>query len=161
MHEPPAVRLLGVGDPRRDAFRRIRDSHRQQHGAAAAMAEFVATAGFTTLRAPERYAPESRAAAAEMQQRLVRMHRNLDFFFACVLVPTSSYVPDVQALRGTRITVGIGDASDGQLASDAAWRNLSAALDAPKASFPGGHAGFVSHPAAFAASLRDALAEEA
>jgi len=158
-HEPPAARLLPMDDPRRDAFLRIRDLHREQ-GVAVATAEFVATAGFTTLPDPERYAPESEAASAEMRERLVRMHHNLDFFFACVLVPAASYVPDASALRGARVVVGVGDASEGQLATKTADA-VATALDAPKEAFPGGHAGFVSHPGSFAARLRDVLAEGA
>ena len=80
------------------------------------------------------------------------------FQFEHMLRPTTRWVPDVTALRGapTRIVVGIGEQSGGQLC-DRASRALAAGLGSEPALFPGGHTGFAEEPDAFAARLRAVL----
>jgi pimeloyl-ACP methyl ester carboxylesterase len=76
-----------------------------------------------------------------------------------MLRPTCYWRPDIGRLRSvsTRIVVGIGEASAGEL-PDRASRALAAALGVEPAMFPGGHVGFVDHPEAFARCLREVLA---
>ncbi|WP_155372569.1 alpha/beta fold hydrolase [Catellatospora vulcania] len=81
------------------------------------------------------------------------------FQYAHMLLPTVSFVPDTAALlkNGTRVVVGIGEESTGQLC-DRTSRALAALLDIEPTMFPGDHIGFTEHPAAFAARLREVLA---
>ena len=78
--------------------------------------------------------------------------------FAHMLRATTRWQPDVVALRSapTRILVGIGEDSTGQLC-DRTSRALATALDVQPTMFPGGHIGFVEDPDAFATQLRTVL----
>jgi hypothetical protein len=69
--------------------------------------------------------------------------------------PTTRWNPDVETLRAirTRIVVGIGEQSTGQLCERTSLA-LAALLAIEPVRFPGGHTGFVEDPAAFAARLR-------
>ena len=80
------------------------------------------------------------------------------FQYAHMLRPTVRFRPDLGALRWatTRIVVGIGEQSGGQLC-DRASIALAAALGIEPTMFPGGHIGFVEDPGAFAARLRAVL----
>ncbi len=75
-----------------------------------------------------------------------------------MLRPTTAWVPDVAALASgpTRVLVGIGEASSGELC-DRASRALCAALGIEHTPFPGGHIGFAEDAAAFAPRLRQLL----
>lgn len=78
--------------------------------------------------------------------------------FAHMLWPTVRYQPDVDALRAspTRVVVGIGEESTGQLC-DRSSRALAALLGVEPVLFPSDHIGFVEDPPAFAARLREVL----
>jgi pimeloyl-ACP methyl ester carboxylesterase len=78
-----------------------------------------------------------------------------------MLRPTAYWRPDVDVLRSvaTRIVVGIGESSAGQLC-DRASRALAAALGTEPAMFPGGHTGFAEDPEGFATVLRPVLRED-
>ena len=78
--------------------------------------------------------------------------------FAHMLRGTTRWQPDLDRLRAvsTRIVVGIGEESTGQLC-DRTSRALAAALDLEPTLFPGDHIGFVEVPDAFAARLRTVL----
>ncbi|NES28233.1 alpha/beta fold hydrolase [Micromonospora terminaliae] len=73
---------------------------------------------------------------------------------------TTRFRPDVDALRDgpARIVVGLGERSAGEVC-DRTSRALAAALGTAPTMFPGGHIGFVEDPPAFAARLREVLAE--
>ena len=77
-----------------------------------------------------------------------------------MLRPTTYWQPDITALRSsaTRIVVGIGEASAGQLC-DRTSRALATELGTEPAMFPGGHTGFAEDPVGFAARLRSVLRE--
>jgi hypothetical protein len=77
-----------------------------------------------------------------------------------MLRPTTHWQPDITALRAvaTRVVVGIGEASAGQLC-DRTSRALARALGTEPTMFPGGHTGFAEDPAAFATRLRSVLHE--
>ncbi|SEU26317.1 alpha/beta fold hydrolase [Nonomuraea wenchangensis] len=154
-HEPPALNALPDGDPRRDLAREVGESYRAG-GVAAALATYVAGSGLD--RMPEGPAAESAEAAADMGSKLGRMQANADFFFARHASATATYLPDVAALRGgaARIVLAAGEQSAGQLAHDAALA-LAGRLGLRAVTFPGGHAGYVTHPTGFARALRDVL----
>jgi pimeloyl-ACP methyl ester carboxylesterase len=75
-----------------------------------------------------------------------------------MLRPTTHWQPDITALRAanTRIVVGIGENSAGQLC-DRTSRALAMALGTEPAMFPGGHTGFAEDPGRFATRLRSLL----
>jgi len=72
-----------------------------------------------------------------------------------MLRPTTHFQPDITALRtaATRIVVGIGETSAGQLC-DRTSRALATALGTEPTMFPGGHIGFAEDPGGFATRLR-------
>jgi pimeloyl-ACP methyl ester carboxylesterase len=156
-HEPPAVGLLPAADPRRTIVRAVNDLYRRR-GVGPAMQAFVAATGLRAVSEPARHAPESPEAAARTQERLVRMEQNIEFFLDCVVLPAATYVPDIAALRSasSRVAVAVGRTSEGQLAHDAGLA-LAEHLRTNAVTFPGGHAGFVTHPTAFARKLREVL----
>lgn len=92
--------------------------------------------------------PEPRAAADE------------HFQYVHMIRGTTRFRPDVAALRdgATRVVVGLGEQSTGQIC-DRTSRALAAALGGTPTMFPGGHIGFVEDPPAFAARLREVLAD--
>jgi len=77
-----------------------------------------------------------------------------------MLRPTTQWQPDITVLRSaaTRVVVGIGETSTGQLC-DRTSRALAAALGTEPTMFPGGHTGFAEDPGGFAARLRSVLRE--
>ena len=78
--------------------------------------------------------------------------------FAHMLRSTTLWQPDLDRLRAisTRVVVGIGEESTGQLC-DRTSRTLAAGLDLEPTLFPGDHIGFMGVPDAFAARLRTVL----
>ncbi|MFE5700131.1 alpha/beta fold hydrolase [Rhodococcus koreensis] len=82
------------------------------------------------------------------------------FQHAHMLRPTTRWCPDVAALRSasTRVVVGIGEESGGQLC-DRTSRALAAQLGVEPTLFPGDHIGFAHDPAAFVTRLRAVLRE--
>jgi pimeloyl-ACP methyl ester carboxylesterase len=81
-----------------------------------------------------------------------------DFQNAHMLRPTTSWHADLTALRSTttRIVVGIGEESGGQLIERTS-KALAAALGIEPTMFPGGHIGFAQNPDGFAPRLRAVL----
>jgi hypothetical protein len=79
-------------------------------------------------------------------------------WFAHEMRPTIRWQPDIATLRDgpTRIVVGIGEESSGQLC-DRASTTLAAALGIEPTMFPGGHTGFAEVPDAFDTRLRAVL----
>ncbi|MFF7242978.1 alpha/beta fold hydrolase [Embleya sp. NPDC008237] len=79
-------------------------------------------------------------------------------WFGHELRPTTHWRPDLTTLRSvpTRIIVGIGDASAGQLC-DRTSRALAGMLGGEPVLFPGDHTGFVDDPTGFTARLREVL----
>jgi hypothetical protein len=94
----------------------------------------------------------------EMQAALQRMQQNLDTLFAYYLLPITTYEPDVAALQAgpSRVMVGVGAASAGELAHDTAFA-LAERLGTEAVIFPGGHGGYTSHPAEFLTQLQEVL----
>ncbi|MFC9358857.1 alpha/beta fold hydrolase [Rhodococcus sp. NPDC057014] len=82
------------------------------------------------------------------------------FQHAHMLRPTTRWCPDLAALcsASTRIVVGIGEDSGGQLC-DRTSRALAADLGIEPTLFPGDHIGFAHDPDAFVTRLRAVLRE--
>lgn len=155
-HEPPAAGLLADDDPRRSVPGRVRATYLER-GVPAAMEVFIVGNGLVGA-SPLVDPPESDAAAAEMRARQMRIEANLPLFLAHVIEPASSYMPDLEAIGRLpgRVVVGVGRASRGQMAHDAGVA-VACVLQTEVVRLPGGHAGFVSHPEAFAWELRGVL----
>lgn len=148
-HEPPLDELL----PDRDQLRAETEAMIASYlsgDTRGAWGQFLATAN---IQLPEELFEmmfgrprEGQAAADEHYQ------------FAHMIRGTTRWQPDLDRLRSisTRIVVGIGEDSTGQLC-DRTSRALAAALDLEPTPFPGDHIGFVEVPDAFAARLRTVL----
>lgn len=149
-HEPPLEELLDDREQRRRDTQDIVDTYRA-HGSGAAWAKFMAAANLPMPDGDE-WANAQPAEPDPVQQATER------HFFLHELGATTSWQPDIAALKAapTRIIVGIGEQSRGQLC-DLTSTALSAELGVTPTFFPGDHTGFVSEPATFAARLRAVL----
>jgi pimeloyl-ACP methyl ester carboxylesterase len=148
-HEPPCAVML----PDRDALLRGFDDVYtcfRRDGIQPAMDAFAKLAGFDRTPPPAGLPPEMIAMFA-------RIAGNLDYFLAHGIKPICRYRPDVAALRASRVIVGVGRDSTGQLANRCA-RALAAELAVEPVEFPGDHTGFGPHAAAFADVLDRVLA---
>jgi len=145
-HEPPVIELLPDADERRAEVHGIHEIFRRD-GVWPAMGRFLEVVGIVTPTAAE-----GAPAPAES------MVRDIEFFLANLLRTVSLWRPDLDALRSsaTRIVVGVGATSKGQLANRTALA-LAAALGTAAVEFPGDHGGFAGEPEPFARVLRGVL----
>ena len=148
-HEPPVVELLPDRDQVRAQFQGVYDAYRAD-GIGLAMARFMALAGLDEGPAQEVTTPEQLAAMAAAG----------DVFLAHLVLPTTQYQPDLEALRATpaRIVVAAGATSKGQLAHRSAVA-LAERLGTPVVEFPGDHGGFVTLPEQCAQVLDQVLTQ--
>ncbi|HEY9241211.1 MAG TPA: alpha/beta hydrolase, partial [Streptosporangiaceae bacterium] len=95
-------------------------------------------------------------------EQIARMRATTGHFLAHLLRPTTDFQPDIAALRAafTRIVVGAGATSTGQLANRTAIA-LAAELGTPVVEFPGDHGGFLAQPGPFADVLGQVLSHPA
>jgi pimeloyl-ACP methyl ester carboxylesterase len=149
-HEPPLVELLPDCAERRAATEDMIATY-LDGDVAGAWAKFLANAGITMT---EEELAAMFPAEADPQQ-LADDH----YQWAHMIRPTTRFVPDLAVLlaTSTRVLVGIGEASAGELC-DRTSRALAAQLGTEPTLFPGGHVGFLEDPEAFAARLRTVLA---
>jgi pimeloyl-ACP methyl ester carboxylesterase len=141
-HEPPLIELLSDRDAQVAAFDAIAETY-QREGAGAALGQFMAVAGMAPSAEPVPVPPP--------------MLPNIELFFAHMIRAIVSYRPDIAALRGAPIAVGVGATSAGQIANRCAVA-LAERLGVAPTVFPGGHPGFATDTEAFAATLRGLLA---
>jgi pimeloyl-ACP methyl ester carboxylesterase len=145
-HEPPLNELL---EDREQVRAQTEDIIATYLGGnvAGAWARFLALANIVL--------PESALQQMYGGERDPQQVADERFWFAREMRATTRWQPDLAALRsaGTRIVVGIGADSAGQIC-DRTSRTLAAALGTEPTIFPGGHIGFVEDPARFAARLR-------
>ncbi|MFC4373504.1 alpha/beta fold hydrolase [Nocardia halotolerans] len=148
-HEPPLRELLPDADAQRAVTEDIIATY-ATGDVVGAWAKFFAQAAISI---PEPVLEQMCGGERDPQQ--VASER---YWFAHELRHTTAWVPDPVRLRSipTRVIVGIGAASTGQLC-DHTSRELAAALGVDPVIFPGDHTGFVDEPAAFAACLREVL----
>jgi pimeloyl-ACP methyl ester carboxylesterase len=152
--EPPITELLPDREWHRADGQEIYETYRRD-GSGAAMARFT---GVVEGESGPDSAGPSPDPTPEMLEFTARMGRNVEHFFAREFLPFGDWLPDVEALREApgRTVVGGGDASGTQPARRAADA-LAERLGAGVAEFPGDHAGAVTQPEAFAATLERAL----
>ena len=153
-HEPPLLELL----PESEAAKQRAATHDiiatfHSDGPGAAMAKFMATAGFDDAEdgAPVQLGPPP--SSDEMSKQLADLSR----FFNHELLCTTTYVPDLEALKAARVIVGIGTDSE-HLITHGTSMALCRLLGVEPVIFPGDHGGFMSAPAEFADALRAVLA---
>ena len=149
-HEPPLTRVLEDADEHARFAREVYDTYRSE-GIGPAMGKFAAGAGL------EQDPPEAPVdPTPEMAEAMARMQGNLEFFVGHMWLPLGDYAPDITRLRSLPIVVGVGEASEGQLAHRAAVA-LAEQLGKEPFVFPGGHSGIGSQPEAFAGRLHEVL----
>jgi pimeloyl-ACP methyl ester carboxylesterase len=85
-----------------------------------------------------------------------------ELFFLRMLKPFTRYEPEVDTLRsgGTQVLIAVGEISRGEVARRSAGA-LAEQLGTSPTTFPGDHGGFMIDPVAFAATLRQVLAQNA
>jgi pimeloyl-ACP methyl ester carboxylesterase len=149
-HEPPLSRLLHEAEEHARFGREVYDTYRSE-GVGPALAKWAAEAG---LDQDQPGAPDDQTP--EMAETMARMWENMDFFVGHMWLPLGDYAPDISALRAFPIVVGVGEASEGQLARRAAVA-LAERLGKEPTVFPAGHTGISSQPKPYAARLHEVL----
>jgi pimeloyl-ACP methyl ester carboxylesterase len=151
-HEPPLFELLPENDRSRTLPHEVYDTYLTD-GVGVAMAKFSAGLGMADQGPPGEM-------TAEMMEAMARIGGNLEFFVAHMIRPVSSYRPDIAALQAAsnRIIIAGGEESRANphpvyLAAETLAERLGKGL----VIFPGHHGGFGTHPAEFAATLRDTI----
>lgn len=154
-HEPPLVTLLSNAEEELAVVQEIYQTYLRA-GSDTAMRRFLLSIGVLGEQGSRQLAasPESEAVPAPTIPQ-----SDNDFFYANQLRATAGYRPDLQALSeaSTRIVVGVGAASGGQLAHRGGLA-LAEHLGLPATEFPGDHGGYVAEAPAFAEKLREVLA---
>jgi pimeloyl-ACP methyl ester carboxylesterase len=163
-HEPPAASVLPDREAAFAAIRSIQDAY-QSGGFGIGMARFIQ---LTSLAGP---IPPDFASQPNPDPQMFGMpaqddgSRN-DVLLGQNLIPTTHWQPDFDALRqaSTRIVLGAGEESAGQMANRAA-KAIAEELGTDAVIFPSHHGGFVGgeggwggKPEEFAAKLREVLA---
>jgi len=144
-HEPPLLELLPDAEEQRAATQDIVDTYREQ-GLGAAFAKFMANAGFEPGDQPPPPSSNPEQDATDGAR-----------FLGHELQGTTTYVPDIAALNGRAIVVGLGAESAKLLTADTS-RALASQLGSETTEFPGDHGGWMSHTEQFAAVVRRVLA---
>lgn len=152
-HEPPAVKLLPDATQHLQFFEEVYDTYRRL-GVDPAMRKFNTGVGLDHLSQP----PPGAELPPPVAQMLSRIHHNLEFSLEHELRQYPRVVPDLDALMAAsaRLVLAGGRESRGQLP----YRPntvLAERLGKRVVDFPGGHVGYLTHPADFAAQLADLL----
>jgi pimeloyl-ACP methyl ester carboxylesterase len=163
-HEPPAAAILPDHEAALAVCRAIADTYRRS-GFGAGLAYFIA---FTSLRGPitDEFAAQPAPDPAMFGLPTADDGNRNDPLLAQNMLTCPTYEPDITALRAapTRIVIGVGAESEGQMARRAG-EAVAAALGTTAVIFPSGHGGFLGgeygqagDPDGFAAKLREVLA---
>jgi len=154
-HEPPLVTLLSNAEEELAEVQEIYQTYLRA-GSETAMRRFLLSIGVLGEEGARQFAamPEPEPVPAPAVP-----DTDNDFFYANQIRATTGYRPDREALSGasTRIVVGVGATSAGQLAHRCG-RALAEHLGLPATEFPGDHGGFAGEAPAFADRLREVLA---
>ena len=163
-HEPPLVAILPDRDAALAVMKGIADTY-QRSGRGPAMAQFMMVVnhkGPLTMDVATRPAPDPAMFGLPTEDDGDRTDALL--FQNASTLP--NYEPDVDALRAasTRIVIGVGAESEGQLARRGG-EAVADRLGLEPVIFPSGHGGFLGNeyghpgdPDGFAAKLREVLA---
>jgi pimeloyl-ACP methyl ester carboxylesterase len=147
-HEPPAHYLLpDAAQSQQDPLEVYR-----REGGLAALKQYVAQVGVNY---------ESREAGVELPQRSPEGTSNADALFKYTMLAVRRYRLNVPALLAAPTRIVIAAASAGR--EFVGYRCAAAVanqLQTTLVEFPGHHAGYISHPGAFAARLHAVLRDE-
>jgi len=164
-HEPPAVQVLPDRDPALAASAGIHETY-EQSGFGPAMAKFLVLVGLKGL-VPTDFAEQPGPNPADFGLPTEDDGARDDALLGQNIVSCTHYEPDFDALRAasTRIVLGVGAESEGELAHRAGVA-VAERLGTPAVIFPSHHGGFLGgefgmkgDPDAFAVTLRQVLDE--
>jgi pimeloyl-ACP methyl ester carboxylesterase len=149
-HEPPLLELLPDAAQQRANTQDIIDTYRTD-GMQVAWFKFMANAGFD-MSAPEGAELPAPPEPSEDERREAARFFNHELWY------TTSYIPDVEALKAspTRVLVGLG-VNSGHLLTHRTSTTLADLLGNTTVEFPGDHGGFMGVPTEFADALRAVL----
>jgi pimeloyl-ACP methyl ester carboxylesterase len=152
-HEPPCLLMLEDPSKTLAQTQEVYDTNRSE-GPGKAMHKFM------TMNGMAKQEQQISTTPPGMAEMMARMQKNLDFFFAHVLLPLTRYRPDVDTLHAnkTRVIVGVGAETSGQTANLTGVA-LAARLGVKPVIFPGDHNGYGPHAAEFAEMLRKEFSE--
>ncbi len=164
-HEPPAAQVLSDREQALAACRSVHETY-QHSGSGPGMAKFIVLASHKGL-IPADFADQPAPDPALFGMPTEDDGSRNDPLLGQNLVSCTHYQPDFDALRAasTRIVIGAGADSEGELAHRAAAA-VAERLGKMLVTFPSHHGGFLGgeygqtgDPAAFAATLRQVLVE--
>lgn len=152
-HEPPSPVLQPDPGRAREDMAEIVETYRTA-GIGPAMQKFMVQTRIRGGPPP----PPPGEPTPEMREAMANMQRNMDFWLGHYFMAIADYEPVFEALKKgpSRIVAGVGNESRGELAHEGGLA-LAKRLGTEAAVFPGAHGGFESHPAEFAARLREVL----
>jgi pimeloyl-ACP methyl ester carboxylesterase len=164
-HEPPLAALVPDRVGALAGCEAVRDAY-QQHGFGAGMARFI---GMVSHQGPfpDDYASQPAPDPAMFGLPTADDGNRTDPLLFQNIITSTHYEPDIEALRAasTRIVIGAGIESEGQLANRGGLA-IAERLGVEAVRFPSDHGGFLGgeygqagDPDAFAARLREVLAE--
>jgi pimeloyl-ACP methyl ester carboxylesterase len=156
-HEPPAMTLLPDGAHWLAMLDGVYATYIAS-GVPAAMEKFCAAVGLPTLRPP----PPSVQLPPSIADMLARMPVNAAFWLEHEIRTYPRYAPDLAALRisADRLVLGCGRDSRGTVLERPA-RALAEVIPARLVEFAGGHVGYRTDGAAFAAQLAEVVTRSA
>ncbi|MGK5639521.1 alpha/beta fold hydrolase [Streptomyces sp. URMC 126] len=149
-HEPFVVDLLPDADRWHALFREIHDLYRRE-GPQTVLRRLADEIGLEAAPEPDAALPP---AAREM---LARVQANGAVCLEYELRSLTRFRPDTEALRAGRCLLVTGEERP-RTALHRTTEALAELLGAGVTEFPGGHVGYLTHPAEFAAALRAAFA---
>jgi pimeloyl-ACP methyl ester carboxylesterase len=162
-HEPPLAAILPDREGALAACRAVHETYLRS-GFGPGMARFIVAVSHTGPFGPE-YAAQPAPDPAMFGMPTEDDGNRSDPLLGQNMISCTSFEPDFGALRAasTRIVMGAGTESEGQMAARGAFA-VAERLDTTPVIFPGGHAGFLGgeygqtgDPDGFAAKLREVL----
>ncbi|MEU8546065.1 alpha/beta hydrolase [Streptomyces roseoverticillatus] len=148
-HEPFVIDLLPDADHWHALFQEVHELH-EREGLDAAMRRFTGAIG---MEEP----PEATGdLPAPLREMLARVRVNVGTCLAYELRSFVRFRPDAGALRAARFTVVLGGEGPETLMLRTT-RTLAEHVGTGVLEFPGGHVGYLTHPAPFAEALRGVI----
>jgi pimeloyl-ACP methyl ester carboxylesterase len=166
-HEPPAAQVVSDREAALAAARDVHDTY-MRDGMGPAMAKFIALVSYKG-QIPADYVNQPAPDPAMFGLPTDDDGSRTDPLLGQNMVSCTHYEPDFDALHeaSTRIVIGAGAESEGELAHRAAVA-VAERLGTTPVTFPSGHGGFLGgeygqtgDPDGFAATLREVLATKA
>ncbi|PSJ30070.1 alpha/beta hydrolase [Streptosporangium nondiastaticum] len=148
-HEPFVIDLLPDADRWHALFQEVYELY-EREGLDAAMGRFCGAIGMEAPPEPTGSLP------APLQEMLARIRVNMGTCLAYELRSFVRFRPDADALRAARFTVVLGGEGPETLVLRTT-RALAEHVGTGVGEFPGGHVGYLTHPAPFAEALREAV----